>query len=243
MRPVNVLVGQVIGRLAVDPGPDVRPLCHDAVAVPLAVPEVRVRHAARLRRQPAASRRLAVEVAGKARARLDLDLRPEHPPGTVVRALARAPLLGPRADLHARVQRVVDPELELEVAVGLLGRQERVRAALARAPDDRAVRHPILPVPFRCTQPSRVLRWNSATQAPAARPPLRMSMIANNLPQPRAIRYVARLTKALALISAKTAPPRRISCIVGVLATGNSSQRVSNPPAAPDSLNFGYNQL
>jgi hypothetical protein len=146
MRPVNVLVGQVLDRLAVDPGPDARPLRDDAIAVPLPVPKVRVRHAARRRRQPAASRRLAVDIAGQARARLDLDLWPEHPPGAVVRAFARAPLPGPRADLDARVQRVVDPdlELELEIAVGLLGRQKRVRAALARAPDDRPILNPIL---------------------------------------------------------------------------------------------------
>jgi hypothetical protein len=120
-------------------------LCDDAVVVPRPVPEVHVRHQARRRGQPAAAHRLPVDVAGKAPPRLDLDLRSAHPAGPLVRRFARSPLPSPRADLDARIQRVVDShlELELEIAIRLLGHQERVRAALARPPNDRAIRHPI----------------------------------------------------------------------------------------------------
>jgi hypothetical protein len=80
-------------------------------------------------------------------------------------ALSRA-----RADLHARVQRVVDLDLELELEVGELarGREKEFGLPAAVRPTMAPSSTRYVAVPLRCTQPSRVAPSNSSTQPSAA---------------------------------------------------------------------------
>ena len=133
MRFEGLFVGEIGDLVSVDPGLNPWALGDDAVLVPLTVLKVIVGvdglvFVFRFRGAPAAAHRFAVDPTRLARAFFDLNLRAIY--ATAV-AVFRFDVLERGANLHTRIEAVIDFDLkfEFEIAIVFFGAKKRVFAA------------------------------------------------------------------------------------------------------------------